>query len=72
MNTWRRIRLSVTPKAHIFEDNEIESMQALNCLVDKTRYFIELSHQDGACQYRCTQGLRGYKKKHTYQQKANH
>ena len=29
MKTWSKIGLSVTPKAHIFEDHAIESMQAV-------------------------------------------
>ena len=33
---------------------------------DKTKYFIELYHQDGACQDRLTQGLRDYNQKHKY------
>ena len=41
MKTWRNIGISVTPKAHTFEDHTIESMQALNGMGDKTEYFIE-------------------------------
>ena len=48
MKTWRKIGLSVTPKAHIFEDHAIESMQAINGLGVTTEDFIELSHQYGA------------------------
>ena len=72
MKTWRKLGLSVTQKAHIFEDHAIESMQALNGLGDKTKYFIELSHQYVAPQDRCKQGLRYYKKKHESQHKAEH
>ena len=55
MRTWRNIGLSITPKAHIFEDHTIDPMQALNGLSDKTEDFIELYHQDDARQNRRTQ-----------------
>ena len=64
MKTWRKIGLSFTPKAHIFEDHAIESMQDLNGLVDNTEDFIKLSHHDGARQDIRTQGLREYNQKH--------
>ena len=47
-------------------------MQDLNGLGDNTEDFIDFSHQDGARQYRRTQGLRDYKKKHESQHKADH
>ena len=47
-------------------------MQALNVLGDKNKYFIELSHQDGTRQSRCTQGLGDYTQNHKYQHKAEH
>ena len=72
MKTWRKLGLSVTPKSNIFEYHAIESMQALNIIVNKTKYFIELSHQDGARQDRRTQGLMYYNKKHDPQHKAEH
>ena len=50
MNTWRKLGLSVAPKAHIFEDHAIEFMQDFNGLGDKTKDFIELSHKYGASQ----------------------
>ena len=37
METWCKIRLSVTPKENIFEDHAIESMRYLNGLGDKTK-----------------------------------
>ena len=72
MKTWQKLILSVTPKAHIFEDQAIDSMKALNGLGDKTEDFIEFSHQDGACQDIHTQGLREYNHKHESQHKADH
>ena len=47
-------------------------MEALNGLGNRTDYFIEFSHQDGARQYRLTQGLREYNQKHESQHKADH
>ena len=72
MKTWRKLGLSVTPKSHIFEDHEKYSMQAINGLGDKTKYFIELYRQNGAYQYRGKQGLRDYKQKHESQHKTEH
>ena len=70
--TWHKLGHSVTPKAHIFEDQAIDSMKALSGLGDKTEDFIEFSHQDGACQDIHTQGLREYNHKHESQHKADH
>ena len=64
METCSKLGIGVTPKAYIFEDHNIDKMQDLNGLVDKTKYFIGLSHQYGACQYKFTQVLRYYKQKH--------
>ena len=70
MKTWQKIGLSVTPKAHIFEEHSIESMQTLNGLGDNTKDFIDFPHQDGACHDRRKQGLRGYNQKHESQHKS--
>ena len=72
MKNYIKLGLSVKPKAHIFEDHAIESMQDLNDLDDKTKYFIELSHQDGAIKDIQTQGLREYKQEHESQHKYVH
>ena len=64
--------LSVSLKAHIFEDPAVDSMEALNGLGHKTKDSIELSHQDGARQDRHTQGLRDHKQKYESQHKAEH
>ena len=72
MKTCHKLGLSVTIKAHIFEDHAIEPMQDLNGLGDNTEDFIELSHKDGACQDGCTKGLRYYNQKHGSQHKAEH
>ena len=60
MNTWNKLGLIVTPKAHIFKEHNIESMQDLNGMCDKTEYFIDLYHQDIACKDRRTQGIKDY------------
>ena len=39
MKTQINIVISFTPKAHIFEDHVIESMQDLNGVGDKNKYF---------------------------------
>ena len=70
MKTWHKLGLSVTPKEHIFQDHAIEFIQNINGLGDKTKYFIEFSHQDGACHDRCTKRLRDYKQNHESQNKA--
>ena len=70
--TWCNLGLSVTPKAHTFEDHEIEYMQALHGLGDKTKDFIELSHLDAARQDRRKQVLRKYNQKHESQHKVEH
>ena len=72
METWRVLGLSVSLKAHIFEDPAVDSMEALNGLGHKTKDSIELSHQDGARQDRHTQGLRDHKQKYESQHKAEH
>ena len=72
MRTWRKIVLSITPKAHIFEKHAIDSMLALNVMGDNTKDFIELSDQDGARQVTQKQGLREYKQKHGSQHKTEH
>ena len=70
MVIWRQLGLIITPKARIFEDHVIDSMQDLNVLGDNTKYFIELSHQYGERQDRRKQGIRYYKQKHQSQHKA--
>ena len=70
--TWGNLGISVTPKAHIFEDHVIDSMQALNSLGYNTECFIEFSHQYVAHQDRQTQGLRDYKQNHESQHNAEH
>ena len=40
MDTWRKLGLSVTPKAHIFEYHSVDSTQPINGLVDKTKDFF--------------------------------
>ena len=70
--TWHNIIISFKLKAHIIEDHAIESIQDLNGMDDKTKYFIEFPHQDDALQDRRTQGLRNYKQKHEYQHKAEY
>ena len=69
VKTCRKLGLSVTPNVPVFKDRAIDSMQSLNSLGDKTKYFIEFSHQYGAHHDSYTQVPRGHKKKHEYQPK---
>ena len=64
MDNCHKLVLSVTSKLYIFEDRTVEPTKYLNGLSDNNKDFIELSHQDGAHQERCTQGLRDYKQRH--------
>ena len=72
MENWRNIGLSVIQKANIFEYHAIYFIKALNGLGDKTTYFIDSTHKNGALQDRHTQILRDNKQKHESQYKADH
>ena len=42
---FHKLGLSVTPKAHIFEDQETYPMQGFNDMGDNTEYSIDMPHQ---------------------------
>ena len=44
MQTWRKLGLSATPKAHFFEYHTVDSMQGINGLGYNTKDFIDLYH----------------------------
>ena len=67
METCHKLEIIVTPKAHIFEDHAVDSMQDLNGLGDKTKYFIEFSHQGSAYKDRHTHSIRYYNQAYKYQ-----
>ena len=48
MSKWRELNLSVTPKAHLFEDHAVNQMKNVpGGLGHKTEDFVERNHQDG-------------------------
>ena len=48
MLLWRKLKLSVTPSAHLFENHILYQMKNIDCgLADKSKDHIERAHQDG-------------------------
>ena len=45
----KNIGISDTQKIYSFEDHELESMQNINSMGNKNKYFIDLYHQDVSC-----------------------
>ena len=47
MLLWRKLKIPVTPSAHLFEDNIVYQMKNIvGCLADKSEDHIERAHQD--------------------------
>ena len=50
MLLWRKLKIQVTPSAHLFEDHIVYQMENIfGGLVDKSKDHIERAHQDGNC-----------------------
>jgi hypothetical protein len=64
MEEWRKQKLSLTLKAHIFEHHAISKMRELQGMGDKDESFVELLHQDGARHERRLNNVPSYKAKH--------
>ena len=61
MSKWRELNLSVTPKAHLFEDHALSQMKNVpGGLGHKTEDFVERNHQDGIRLDRRLHGLTDY------------
>ena len=58
MESWRKLGLSVTMKAHLLEDHVIAMMARLNGIGDFMEDFIEQTHQFGDADERRSNGLR--------------
>ena len=67
MERWRSIGLSVTPKAHVFEDHAVEKMNDyldFGGLFDMLEDFVELSHQEGARLQHQFRSMPNFEQKH--------
>jgi hypothetical protein len=56
--SWRRLKLSITVKAHLLESHAIEQMIRFGGIGDFAEDFIEQAHQWGESEERRTHGLR--------------
>jgi len=45
MKHWRHMKLSISPKVHIFEDHAAELQRKHGGVAYKSEDFVELSHQ---------------------------
>ena len=72
MLLWRKLKIPVTPSAHLFEDHIVYQMKNIVVgLADKSEDHIEKAHQDGKCSGRIYCRLKFFKQSQVSQLKNN-
>ena len=72
MLLWRKLKIPVTPSAHLFEDHIVHQMEnIIGGLADKSEDHIERAHQDGKRSERKYCGVTNFQQSQISQLKCN-